>query len=150
MQNCHFDIQWGLQHSFGFLCMIELSVFSEVDIRTKYVLAGDMSSTLVWSCDPVICNPFNSFLDCTSSVNWILVHFPHPAAVRVHEVVVPHNGGSFLGSHHKICLVTEFTQVVNIFFGPDILKILYKTEKLRVKWQTMNTEWYFLFFVFND
>lgn len=138
MQNCLFDIE--VYNTC--LLISELSVFSEEDIRTEYILARDMSSALVWSGDPVICNPFNSFLDCTSSVNWILIHFPQPAAVRIHEVVVPHDGGSFLGPHHKICFVTEFTQVVNIFFGSHIPEILHKTEKLCVKWPTctMNTE----------
>ena len=90
--------------------------FGKRSIWAEYVCAWDMSMLFIWSGDPIICDPLDPFPYCASSVNWIWIHFSHPATFRVHEVVIPHDGSSFSRSYNQIRLVTIFPQVVKVLF----------------------------------
>ena len=57
-----------------------------------------MSIVFIWSSNPFVCYPFDSFSYCASSMNWILVHFSQPTAVWVYLVLIPHDCSSLFGS----------------------------------------------------
>lgn len=73
-----------------------------------------MRTVLVRCSDPVVRDPFFSFLYVTSTMQTILIPRPHPATPFIHEMIVPHDSCSFARTEHEVSLVAVVTEVIII------------------------------------
>lgn len=62
--------------------------------------ASNVSPVLIWSGYPVIRNPLFSFQYVTPAMQTVLIHFPQPATLFVHEMIVPHDRGPLPWTDH--------------------------------------------------
>ena len=79
-----------------------------------------MGAFFVRSCNPVICDPLFSLQNVTASVQAILVPGPHPTALLVQQVIVPHDRGAFLWADDKVTNVTVVAEVVEVQLSPAV------------------------------
>ena len=78
-------------------------------------------------CQPVVSYPLLPLNYITSTMQRISVKFSKKTAVRVDEVVVPHDSGAFLGRNNQVGCMTVYTQI--IFNRFCIFKVLGGNKK---------------------